>query len=203
MAVALDLDQIRPGIFVWQTYDSTVKTDLYSSAIVLRDGLFLVDPIPLRPDALAQLRQRAPLAGVVVTNANHWRGAGDYLAKFSVPLLASRKSAISHDDLVEVADGDRIGGELEVRSIAGAPPGEVALYHAADGGTLIVGDALINFDPYGFALLPAKYCENAKQMRTSLRKLLSYKCERMLFAHGTPILSGADSQLRRLLDGDL
>jgi hypothetical protein len=202
MAVAPDLDQIRPGIFVWQAYDSTVKTDLFSTAIALRDGIFLVDPILLRDDAMAQLVRQAPLAGIVVTNANHLRAADDYVGKFSVPLFASRDSAVGPHNFVEIADGDRIGGDLEVSSIVGAPPGEIALYHSADGGTFIIGDALINFDPYGFAFLPAKYCENAKQMRASLRKLLRYKCERMLFAHGTPILSRADSQLRELLDGD-
>jgi hypothetical protein len=40
-------------------------------------------------------------------------------------------------------------------------------------------------------------------MRRSLRKLLDYKAERMLFAHGMPILSGASDRLQRLLDSDL
>jgi len=69
-----------------------------------------------------------------------------------------------------------------------------------DGGTLIVGDALINFESYGFTFLPAKYCSNQKQMRRSLRKLLDYRAQRMLFAHGTPILSDASERLRGLLE---
>ena len=35
------------------------------------------------------------------------------------------------------------------------------------------------------------------------RKLLVYRAERILFAHGMPILSGAGKQLRRLLDSNL
>jgi glyoxylase-like metal-dependent hydrolase (beta-lactamase superfamily II) len=65
---------------------------------------------------------------------------------------------------------------------------------------LNVGDALINFEPHGFTLLPAKYCSNQKQLLRSLRKLLDYKAERILFAHGTPVLSGAGERLRGLLD---
>ena len=84
--------------------------------------------------------------------------------------------------------------------IEGAPAGEIAVFDDADGGTMIMGDALINFEPYGFALLPAKYCSNAKLMRRSLPKLLDYSFERMLFAHGTPILSGARRRLERLLE---
>jgi glyoxylase-like metal-dependent hydrolase (beta-lactamase superfamily II) len=66
-----------------------------------------------------------------------------------------------------------------------------------------MGDALINFEPYGFTFLPAKYCSNQKQMRRSLRKLLDYKAERIFFAHGTPILAGASERLKSLLRDDL
>jgi glyoxylase-like metal-dependent hydrolase (beta-lactamase superfamily II) len=90
-----------------------------------------------------------------------------------------------------------------VIGIEGAGEGETALHYDRDGGTFIIGDALINFEPYGFTFLPAKYCSNQKQMRRSLRKLLAYKAERMLFAHGTPILSGASERLQGLLNGSL
>jgi hypothetical protein len=40
-------------------------------------------------------------------------------------------------------------------------------------------------------------------MRESLRKLLDYNAERILFAHGMPILSRARGRLRQLLDVDL
>ena len=60
---------------------------------------------------------------------------------------------------------------------------------------------MIHFDPYGFTFLPAKYCTNFKEMRKSLRDLLNYKVKRILFAHGTPIVSQADRRLHQLLDG--
>ena len=66
-------------------------------------------------------------------------------------------------------------------------------------GTLIFGDALINMGSNGFSFLPNKYCFNPKLMRRSLRKVLDYPCERILFAHGTPILSQAKSRLTNLL----
>jgi glyoxylase-like metal-dependent hydrolase (beta-lactamase superfamily II) len=102
----------------------------------------------------------------------------------------------------EVADGSEICDELRVIGIEGAAPGEIILHYAPGGGTLIIGDALINFEPYGFTFLPNKYCSREKEMRRSLRKLLDYKTERILFAHGTPILSGASDRLQRLLRSD-
>jgi glyoxylase-like metal-dependent hydrolase (beta-lactamase superfamily II) len=80
--------------------------------------------------------------------------------------------------------------------------GEIALFHEPDGGTLIVGDALIHFEPYGFTFLPAKYCVDQKKMRRSLGKLRRCEADRILFAHGTPILSGAVDRLNALLDAD-
>ena len=202
MPVALEFAQLRPNLAIWQTYDKTAKADLFSSALTAQDGVFFVDPIEIADHPLDQLIGTRPIAGIIVTNGNHFRSADTYIRRFSVPLFAHRNSLPNKalSGFIEISDGSRIGNELEVIMIEGAAPGEVALYHAADNGTLIVGDALINFEPYGLALLPQKYCQNIKQMRESLRKLLRYDAERILFAHGMPILSGANARLRQLFD---
>jgi glyoxylase-like metal-dependent hydrolase (beta-lactamase superfamily II) len=198
----LDFHQLSPGLWVWQDYDSFVKADLFSSAISTNAGLYIVDPIPLPDPPPGQLSQAAMMAGIIVTNANHSRASSAYSDRFSVPILAHAQSFPDSKParFTEIENGIRIGAELEVIDIEGAVPGEIALYHASNGGTLIVGDALINFEPYGFTFLPRKYCLNEKQMRSSLGQLLSRPAERLLFAHGTPILSGATARLRRLLD---
>jgi glyoxylase-like metal-dependent hydrolase (beta-lactamase superfamily II) len=84
--------------------------------------------------------------------------------------------------------------------VDGAAVGEIAIHWEAESGTMVIGDALINFEPYGFTFLPSKYCSNFKLMRASLRKLLDYSFERMLFSHGEPILSHARERLEALLE---
>jgi glyoxylase-like metal-dependent hydrolase (beta-lactamase superfamily II) len=140
-----------------------------------------------------------------VTNSNHHRASAKSAGEPSVLVVARGESFPDGPPcgFKRVADGEEICDGLGVISIEGAAPGEIALHYAPDGGTMIVGDALINFEPYGFTFLPGKYCTNEKEMHRSLRKLLDYKAERILFAHGTPILSGASDQLHRLLDSDL
>jgi hypothetical protein len=199
-----DFHQLLPGLWVWQHYDSFVKADLFSSAILTNTGTYMVDPIPLADSQLQQLSQAATVLGIIVTNANHSRASSAYSDRVSVPILAHAQSFpdLKPARFTEIKNGIRIDGELEVIDIEGAVAGEIALYHASNGGTFIVGDALINFEPYGFSFLPRKYCLNEKQMRSSLRQLLSRPAERMLFAHGTPILSEATARLRRLLDAD-
>jgi glyoxylase-like metal-dependent hydrolase (beta-lactamase superfamily II) len=205
MPAASDLHQVSPALFVWHDYSQDARTELFSSALATPSGVYLFDPIPLAAEPLALLSDVASVAGIIVTNSNHHRATLDYAEKFSVPIFAHSHSFPENRPkrLVEVADGGKIGGEFEVIAIEGAAAGEIVLFHPRDGGTLIVGDALINFEPYGFTSLPRKYCANEKEMRRSLQKVLACKAERLVFAHGTPILIGASARLQQLLEVDL
>ena len=201
MTAPAEFQQIAHNLFFWQSYDSQVKADLSSAAIVTPKGIFLVDPIPLTDPAIDQLQQTGAVAGVIVTNVNHLRVSAQFSTLFGVPIYAREafpNNATS--GITEVKDGTAPCDTLAVIAIDGAAPGEIALYSAEHGGVLIIGDALINFEPHGFTFLPRKYCSNQKEMRRSLRKLLAYKFERILFAHGTPVLSQGTTRLRELLD---
>ncbi len=179
------------GLNIWQRYDSEVKADLFSTAITTNAGTILVDPIDSSAETLAIV---PPAIAIVVTNENHVRASEFFSAKFSAPIFARPAAGIS-----SARDPQELGDTLQIIDIDGAAPGEIALFSAGDGGTLVVGDALINFGSHGFTFLPAKYCTNQKLMRKSLRKLLDFNFERMLFAHGTPIMSNARDRLVALL----
>ena len=202
MRLASDFDRIASNIAIWHDYDSTVKAELYSTCLITPDSSYFIDPIPLRSEALDKLVAAGRVAGIIVTNCNHHRASARFAEQFAVPVLAYCDAFPGHAprQFMRVANGDEICDGLHVIGIEGAAPGEIVLHYAADGGTLIIGDALINFETYGFTFLPGKYCSNEKEMRRSLRKLLDYKAERMLFAHGTPILSRASERLKALLD---
>ena len=200
---SVEIQPLSPRLWIWQNYDSSIKTELFSAAVRTKSGVYVVDPIPLADVPLRELFQSAPIAGVIVTNANHVRDSLAYSDRFSTSIFASQSSFPDPKPARFVHATNPINNELEVIEIEGAVAGEIALYHAENGGTFIVGDALIHFDPYGFAFLPRKYCLNEKRMRRSLRQLLARPAERILFAHGTPLLSGASARLRQLLDVDL
>jgi hypothetical protein len=202
MRPASDFDRIASNIAIWQAYDPDVKAELYSTRLIAAGRAYLIDPIPLQKPAVERLIGSAPVAGIIVTNSNHHRASIRFAEKFSVPIVA-HADAFSDEQSVQlrqVVDGDEICDGLRVITIDGAVRGEIVLHHTVNSGTLIVGDALINFDPYAFAFLPSKYCSNRKKMRRSLRKLLDYKVGRMFFAHGTPILTHASERLQHLLD---
>jgi glyoxylase-like metal-dependent hydrolase (beta-lactamase superfamily II) len=205
MRAVSDFDRITPNIAIWHVYDSAVKAELYSTCLTTPDSSYLVDPIPLRSQALGELIGSSRVAGIIVTNSNHHRDSAEFGKQFWVPVFAHRETFSDKPPCAfrKVANGDEICSGLRAIRIQGAAEGEIAVHYAPDGGTLIVGDALINFEPYGFTFLPRKYCANEKQMRRSLQKLLGYNVERILFAHGTPILSGASDRLKGLLGADV
>lgn len=201
MPVAQEIDQVAPGLFIWQFYDPKVKADLFSTALETPSGTYLIDPIPLGTEAAKTLGSGRKVSGIIVTNENHERATGQFAEKFAAPVYhhAALGKALALPRTIELPGDGAVSPGLTAVSIDGAPVGELALHYDADGGTMIVGDALINLEPYGFALLPAKYCRDFKLMRRSLPRLLEYTFDRMLFAHGTPILSGAHGRLERLL----
>ena len=200
---ASEAAQIRPGLWVWERSDPAVKTELSSTAISTIAGLCLIDPTPLAEPVLGDITEAGRIAAIIITNANHQRASLGYAGRFSVPILG-------HPEALAGLKPRRLGSLSEIASdtdlepieIEGAVEGEIALYHSLHGGTLVVGDALINLNGYGFTFLPSKYCLDQKQMRRSLRKLLSLPVERLLFAHGTPIVFRAAERLRQLLNGN-
>jgi hypothetical protein len=182
-------------------YDSAVKSDLFSTAIKTDTRLFLIDPIPLASPCLEELAPPTGATSVLVTNLNHPRAAAAFARLLEAPIFAAASvvGEFSAADTTTIADGEKIGSGGSAITIDGAATGETAFHFADDGGTMVIGDALINLEPYGFTLLPAKYCSDQKAMRRSLRRLLEWPFERLLFAHGTPILKAAREQLETLL----
>ncbi len=200
MIEAADLISIGNSLWLWQAYDPAVKADLSSSAAKSGSRLFLIDPIPLAPAPFAELTAHGTVAGVLVTNSNHPRSAAAFARQLDTTIFAAEpvSGEFGGAQAQPFAGGEIMPGVAAI-SIEGAASGEMAFHFGDNGGTLIIGDALINFEPYGFALLPAKYCSNQRQMQGSLRQLLDWPFERLLFAHGAPILTSARTRLETLL----
>jgi glyoxylase-like metal-dependent hydrolase (beta-lactamase superfamily II) len=198
---ASDFDRITSNTAIWHAYDSSVKAELYSTCLITSDGRYFFDPIPLQSEALDELIGSSRVAGIILTNSNHHRASARLATEFAVPVFGHGETFLHKrpHEFRTVADGDKICQGLTVVGIEGAADGEIVLHYVPNGGTFIVGDALINFEPYGFTFLAAKYCSSQKQMRQSLRKLLDYEAERILFAHGAPILASASDRLKSLL----
>ncbi|HEY1582115.1 MAG TPA: hypothetical protein VGF73_03330 [Chthoniobacterales bacterium] len=201
MPKASELLQPAKSVWLWQAYDPAVRSDLFSTAVKTSAGLFLIDPIPLAAGQLKELAAMGSVAGIFITNLNHCRAAADFARRFEVTIFAAESVSreFQRENIGTNSDCDSLGRGITAIAIEGAATGETVFHFVDDGGTMVVGDALINFEPYGFTFLPAKYCSDQKQMRRSLARLLDWPFQRLFFAHGTPILHSARQQLETLL----
>src|SRR5204862_4274088 len=97
MQPAQEVDQVSPGIFVWQVHDSKIKADLFSTALETQAGTYIIDPTPLSPGGVLSLRPHRKTGGIFVTNANHARAAAEFAKAFSTSIYV-------HDELRENPD---------------------------------------------------------------------------------------------------
>ena len=194
MARAAEFQPLTKSVAIWHALDPAIRTELFSTAVRTEQGVIAIDPIPLTKAAQLEFESFGRASAIAVTNCNHERAARDFAKRYSAPIFAPKELGDGHapSELSPLYS-------LDVIVVDGAAPGEFALHDTRDSGTLIVGDALINFDPYGFALLPEKYCINRKRMIGSLRRLLDLEFVRLLFAHGTPVTTRAKLRLELLL----
>jgi glyoxylase-like metal-dependent hydrolase (beta-lactamase superfamily II) len=187
-----ELSGVAPDYTIWHAYDRNVKAELFSTAIQSPGEIVAIDPIPLA----APVRSALAITAAVLTNANHVRAVHQFASGEKIFVPAELRGDFPGARIL-TDDSEFFG--LRAIAIAGAAPGEFALHDPRHGGTLIFGDALINFGSNGFNLLPAKYCLNQKQMIRSLHRLSELPLTRMFFAHGEPITVHAGERFRALL----
>ena len=89
MPPASDLLRLSDSLWLWQMYDPTVKSDLFSTAIKTDARLFLIDPIPLTTPCLEEMAVPIGTTSVLVTNLNHPRAAAAFARQFEAPIFAA------------------------------------------------------------------------------------------------------------------
>ncbi|HEY0793729.1 MAG TPA: hypothetical protein VGD78_21890 [Chthoniobacterales bacterium] len=202
MARADELHEVVPGLYVWQAFGAACKTDLTSTAYVLEEKIIFLDPILLGREPMSELLSLGEPAVIVLTNGNHERASRALAQRWKVPIWSHPEAAAElpcRTD-ADLADGQVLFGELQVKALPGGGPGEIALYHARTK-SLSFGDLVINLPGYEFQVLPEKYCRNAPQARLSLRTLGSLEVRRMTFAHGLPLVQNAERRFAEFVQG--
>lgn len=200
MTAAKEIQEVSRDLAVWQTYEPSVKCECTASALRTEGGLVLIDPIPLTADAQAELDAFGTPAWIICTSGNHARAAAKFHRETGAPILA-HSDAIPELELGDVKVDDlttaELPGELEIATLPGAAAGEVAIRHRS--GIVVIGDAIVHLPSTGLALLPDKYCSDAKLLRSSIQKLLRWEFQILTFAHGLPITASARERVAALL----
>lgn len=181
------LHEVAPGVLQWSVWHP--EKSLNFNGTFLRDpaGNVAIDPPHLDPAHLERIWTEGGVAHVIITSRDHVRNTAELVQRTSAKVHAPRKDAESaHVSVDETyGDGDELpGGLLAIAIPDSKTPGESALLLRRDGGTLILGDALIGRPAGRLSLLPdEKFADAAKAVR-GLRVLLRHDFTRVLVGDG-------------------
>jgi len=192
------IEEVAPGLRRWTVRHEEWKEEVGSLAVDTADGLVLIDPLE-PPAGLGRAEH------VLLTVFFHLRSTADvgaprvWAAKYSTRSLANRGVTVTD----QVADGGLPGG---IGAIQTARRAEVA-YWLPEQRSVVVGDVLLGAGakprPTGepLRLCPERWLGGPShdELRASLAPLLELPVERVLVAHGAPVLEDARAALERVL----
>lgn len=188
------MKQLLPGIWQWSWFSDEKQLDFNGLFLTVGEHRILVDPPPMKPEDVLQIRRGGRVDYILITNRDHLREAAAYKAEFACQLWLPETDAPQMDVKADkmYKDGELLsGGIWAVHLQDQKSPGECALFIQQGKGIMIVGDALIGKQPGSVSMLsPEKYADPAKA-RDGLRRLLKYNFDSLLVGDGASILSGA------------
>lgn len=192
------IEEVLPGVYRWEQHSAAHKVQLTSHAIVRAGKIFVFDPIPLASGPMASLAKRGSMAAIILTNENHERAAASWRERFNIPIWAAEEASLPWPDVVRFrrAESEWAGWKLEW--LDGAAGGELA-FRWERRSLVVCGDAIVNLPGRGLELLPAKYCRDQAELKRSLLKLVAVPFERLLVAHGHPLMEAASQRLAQLV----
>jgi hypothetical protein len=199
-----EMREIRPGLFHWKATHPRIGVKV-SSYYVEPSGT-LIDPM-LPPEGIEWLRGRSDPQRIVLTNRHHYRQSGEIQAEFGCPVLCNELGLHEFEGGPEVEGfrfGEALAAGITALELGAICPEETTLHIDLAEGLLSFADGVINYGEIGFVsdrLLGAEPEAVKRALRNSLGRLLPYRFDSLLFAHGDPLLGEGKAALSDLASG--
>jgi hypothetical protein len=187
-------EEILPGLFRWEAFSPEHKVEMTSHAVILDGKVFCFDPIALADEPFERVSGSGRPAGIILTNDNHERDCLAWRERWQVPIWAAANAVLTVPGVQRFALPQAEWEGFRLHPLTGAGGGELA-FRLMNQSLVLAGDAVINLPSRGLELLPEKYCRDQTTLRRNLGLLLAEPFERMVMAHGTPILGKASQKL--------
>lgn len=196
--------RLANNIYSWNKFNEEKGLNFNGCIVVCGDKAIVVDPPPhsANEDVFLDKKLKLKPSLAIVTNKHHLRNVQWWMDRYEIPLAMHESETNDYDFKVsrKLKDGDRINGKCKILHLPGKTVGEIGIYIEEDGGTLIVGDALIG-DPLGaLKFLPKEKIQDQGRLEKSLQRLRTLSFERLLVGDGEPLLSGAKAVVPKFLD---
>lgn len=186
-------------------------------------GLFVWSPVALTADIKSEVDALGAVSCIVAPNSLHylsvaeWKAAYPAAKVFGAPGLRKRRPEIVVDaELGETAPADWAGAIDQVVVHGNAITTEVVFFHRASG-TVLFTDLIQHFPKGWFkgwralvakldkmtaseAEVPQKFrmaFRDRKAGRASIERILAWPAEKVMMAHGAPVVSDGRAFIRR------
>lgn len=190
--VAETVEEVAPGVWHWSISDERLGGFVGDSyAVAGEQGVVLIDPHRLAPEALAQL---GPVEAIVLSNGSHQRSTWRLRKELGVPVHAPELSKeIDEEPDGRYGDGDELPGGLR----AVYTPGAGTTQHTLLRGELaIVPDVLLRMPDGSVQLVPEEYAHDREEARRSAEKILGLPFSVLLLLHGGVVEDDPKAQIR-------
>jgi hypothetical protein len=196
--VATTIEVVVPGVFHWHVRDDRIDGFISAAhAIHGSEGTVLIDPLPLAPDALAEL---GAIGAIALTSGGHQRSAWRLRRELGTPVYAPALSqTLEEDPDVRYGDGDSLPGGLLAIFTPGAGTTQHTLLSEGEPGIAFVSDLLVCEPGQPLELISAEYAHDIAEARRSVGKLLDLPFSVLCLAHGTPITDDPKAAIRAAL----
>lgn len=199
--------EVLPGVHHWTAIHPRIRLPVDSYYI--ESARIVLDPMVPR-EGLEWFEQREPPGQIVLTNRHHLRHSERYAEAFGCPIRCS-DAGVHEFERGPKVEGFRFGEELApgvtAHRLGAICPDDTALHiRTADGDAVAFADGLtrprggrLTFVP-GFLMGDDPVSVRAG-LRESLRRLLDFKFDNLLFAHGEPLIGDGKGALREFVAG--
>jgi hypothetical protein len=200
------VEEIAPGLWHWTARHPHIGSTV--SSYYLKDECVLLDPMfpPDGPDWFSA-RESIP-QHIVLSNRHHDRDAWRLRDAFGceVHCVANGLHELEGRGPVTAFHfGDELPGGIVVHEVGAICPDETAL-HIPGHQALACADGVVRWPGVdGLTFVPAWLMDDPEPTKERLRAaylgLLELDFDRLLLAHGDPVVGGAKAALRAFVDG--
>lgn len=199
-AVAETLEQVVLGIWRWHVLDERIDAESDAHALLGQGGTVLIDPLPLRDEALKRLE---PIIAICLTAACHQRSAWRYRRAYGVRIYAPEGCrAMDEEPDVRYRAGDMLPGGLKAIHTPGPEHAHYAFWREHSPPVLFCPDLIMREGNGDLVFIPAEYHDDPEATCESVQRLLDLPFEVLCMDHGAPITANPHAALRKLLGRD-
>jgi hypothetical protein len=197
-AVATCAEEVGPGVWRWGVANERIGgAESTGHAVAGEDGVVLIDPVQLAPDALASL---GPVTAILITAQCHQRSAWRYRRELGAPVWAPEGTRPMEEEPDErYRAGDLLPGGLHAVHTPGPENVHFSFLLERDPRVFFCSDLLTNYGGGGLEFVPLHYHDDPPQTRRTVEGLLDLDFEVLCLDHGSAITADPKAEIRALL----